>query len=373
MPKVFQLSNNTMKDKRLKILFILPSLKAGGAERIISFVSTSIDKTKFHSILLVLGNIEDAVYPIDGIEVHYLSKKRLLHSIREIFGFIRSQKPQVVVGSIAHVNRVLSVFRFIFRKVIFIGREASVDLIIAKYTNKNRVKYWKLYKNYYRNLHYVICQSDDMADDLVNRYNLSEEKIVLINNPISVDIPMKSNTEQSNDVKRFITIGRFNLEKGHDRILRTISKLNIPFHYTLIGDGPEKQNIFDLAEELQMRDKISHIPYTDDVGKYLAQNDLFLQGSFVEGFPNTALESCVVGTPVVAFKCMGGTREIIENDINGYIANDTEAYLQCIKKALNKDWDPSKVRHSVMRKFSKEIILPQYEDFFQGLREKHNI
>lgn len=362
-----------MKDKRLKILFILPSLKAGGAERIISFVSTSIDKTKFHSILLVLGNIEDAVYPIDGIEVHYLSKRRLIHSIREIFGFIWSQKPQVVVGSIAHVNRVLSVFRFIFRKVIFVGREASVDLIIAKYTNKNRVKYWKLYKNYYRNLHYVICQSDDMATDLMERYNLAKKKIVLINNPISFELPMKVNSTEFHPVRRLITIGRLNREKGHERLLHELSKLKVPFHYTIVGDGPEKENIFNLAKILDLTNKITHVPYTNDVAKFLGENDLFLQGSFVEGFPNTALESCVVGTPVIAFACMGGTREIIENGVNGFIANDSSQYHEYVEKALALEWDPKSVRSSVTKKFSKDIILPKYEEFFQSLERKSNL
>lgn len=359
-----------MKDNRLKILFILPSLKAGGAERIISFVSSSIDRTKFHSILLVLGNIEDAVYPVEGIEVHYLSKSRLIHSISEIFGFIRSEKPEVVVGSIAHVNRVLSVFRFVFRKIIFVGREASVDLIIARYTNKDRVKYWKLYKNYYKNLHYVICQSQDMATDLMDRYELPSKKIVLINNPISVDLPIKNKSIKENKTKRLITIGRLNREKGHFRLLEVISKLKIPIIYTLIGDGPEKENIFELANKLGLSNKIEHIPFTKNVGKYLAESDVFIQGSFVEGFPNTVLESCVVGTPVVAFSCMGGTREIIEPEINGYIAHDQDEFLSYLEKSLSRNWEPEIIRTSVTKKFSKDLILPQYESFFTRLEKK---
>ena len=44
---------------------------------------------------------------------------------------------------------------------------------------------------------------------------------------------------------------------------------------------------------------------------YLSDSDFFIQGSYVEGFPNSVLESCSVGTPVIAFNCPGGTKEII--------------------------------------------------------------
>ena len=47
---------------KIKILFILPSLSAGGAERVISFVSQNIDPDKFHPVLLVAGFEKDTVW-----------------------------------------------------------------------------------------------------------------------------------------------------------------------------------------------------------------------------------------------------------------------------------------------------------------------
>jgi len=184
---------------------------------------------------------------------------------------------------------------------------------------------------------------------------------------------MKVNSIDLDPVKRLITIGRLNREKGHERLLHELSKLKVPFHYTIVGDGPEKENIFKLAKTLDLTNKITHVPYTNNVAKFLGENDLFLQGSFVEGFPNTALESCVVGTPVIAFECMGGTREIIENGVNGFIANDSTQYHEYVEKALAIEWDPKSVRSSVTKKFSKDIILPKYEEFFQSLEKKYNL
>ena len=161
---------------KIKILFILPSLKAGGAERVISTISRKLNKAKFETTLVVLGYKKDAVYPIDGIDVVFLNRPRLLKSIGPLCNVIKDRKPDIVVGSIAHINRLLSIIKLYFRKTIFVGREASIGSVITKYNKPRRIEYWRLYKNYYRFLDKTICQSKDMADQLFSSNKLSREK-----------------------------------------------------------------------------------------------------------------------------------------------------------------------------------------------------
>jgi glycosyltransferase involved in cell wall biosynthesis len=87
-----------------------------------------------------------------------------------------------------------------------------------------------------------------------------------------------------------------------------------------------------------------------------------LQGSYSEGFPNALLESCVVGTPVIAFNVPGGTKEIIEDGVNGFLVKNENEFLEKLND--NRIWDPEAIRESVVRKFSKEKILKQYENLF---------
>jgi glycosyltransferase involved in cell wall biosynthesis len=89
---------------------------------------------------------------------------------------------------------------------------------------------------------------------------------------------------------------------------------------------------------------------------------MFLQGSYVEGFPNALLESCVVGTPVIAFNAPGGTKEIVENGINGFLVYDEGEFIEKLKG--NRVWSPKEIRESVYRKFNKDKILMQYEQLF---------
>jgi glycosyltransferase involved in cell wall biosynthesis len=352
-------------DKQIKILFILPSLRAGGAERVISFIATHLDKQKFKSILVVIGKAEDAVYETQGIEVLFLNKNRVLTGIPELFKNILITKPQIVVGSITHVNRVIAVFSLFFPKIKFVGREASVLSIMNKFPTVNRKFTYLFFKKYHKYLDAVICQSEDMSEDLVMNYCVSKNKIHIINNPISENFIVKKKKNQPNKIKQLITIGRLSKEKGHLRLLKILAKLDIPYHYTIIGTGSEKDKILELAKKLNISDKITYIPHTNNVARYLAESDLFLQGSYVEGFPNVLLESCAVGTPVIAFEAPGGTKEIIIENVNGCLVKNEQDYINCIEQMTSKNnFDPIIVNQSVQKKYSKDIIIKKYEKKF---------
>ena len=169
-----------------------------------------------------------------------------------------------------------------------------------------------------------------MANELLEIYPIKKKKVVVINNPISDDFSVKDTTDSTSLKTQFITVGRLHPEKGHKRMLNVLSKLEFDFHYTIIGDGQEHDTIVKQTQALGIYENITIIKYTKEVSKYLNQSDIFLQGSFAEGFPNALLESCAVGTPVIAFEAPGGTSEILEHGINGYLAKNEDDYLNYI-------------------------------------------
>lgn len=349
-----------------KILFILPTLTAGGAERVISFVSQNIDPERFESTLLIAGYKKNAAYDIKNINVHFLEKKRVLKAIPQIFLFILKNKPNTVMTTIGHLNISIGLMAPFFSKTKFIIREASVISYFSKHNKNKRSKLVKIYSFLshiaYKNIDKIVCQSKDMADDFIDIYNISPKTIAIINNPITKDLPAKQDNFIMNNVKKFITVGRLSKEKGHIRILKILSRLSIPFHYTIIGEGPYKNEIFEMIDKLNLKDKISYIPFTTEVSKYISLNNYFLQGSYVEGFPNTLLESCIVGTPVIAFNVPGGTKEIIIHKENGFLVKTEESYFDALNSSF--EFSTKTVSNSVRLKFSKNKIINQYEELF---------
>lgn len=356
-----------------KVCFVLPSLGAGGAERVISFVAQQIDKTKFEAELLVIGFEKDAHYKIEGIKVHYLNKPRVLTSIPELYIYLKHSKPDVVLSAIGHLNAVMASISPFFKKTKFIGREVNVISVLKEYSQTQRRKLINIpdyIKLSYPLLDKIVCQSNDMANDLIKNYDIDPSKIQVINNPITGDFRLKQKDNYSSkNAFKLITVGRLAKQKGHLRILEALKLLKLPFHYTIIGDGPEKESLFEKLEQLHLSKFVTHVPHTDKVSDFLCKSDLFIQGSYVEGFPNALLESCAVGTPVVAFKALGGIDEIIENGVNGYIAEDIEDFADKITLILSsqQQWRPKTVSDSVYKKYSSKAIIAKYNDLLESI------
>jgi glycosyltransferase involved in cell wall biosynthesis len=350
-----------------RILFILPTLKAGGAERVMSFVASNLDRYNFKCYLIVIGYQKDQAFETPDLEVIFLNKKRVLDGVWSIFKKLATLKPDIVVGSISHVNRILALYAIFYRTIKFVGREASVSSEIKKFSKKKKKKnpFKNFLRDYFKYLDAVICQSDDMAQDFIKNRGIDSKKIVIINNPITKAFKLKQS--RNSQKKQLITIGRLSKEKGYFSVLNVVSKLGIDYHYTIIGDGPEKDAILEHAKTLHILDKTTHITYTNAIEEHLLNSDVFLQGSYVEGFPNALLESCATGVPVLAFNAPGGTKEIIQDNVNGFMVNNEQEYLQKLNFVLSNNWDHNAIQQSVMLKFGKENILKAYETLFLNL------
>lgn len=358
-----------MKSDKLNITFVLPNLLPGGAERVISFIAQNIDRQKFNSTLLIIGYSVDASYDVNNIEVVFLEKSRVKNGITALYKYIKKNKPDILLSTGGHLNTVIAYMSILFPKTKFIAREVTVLSLDAAFFKTKKFDPMRFILGFINDKRFnyfdkIICQSQDMKNDTKNSYKINGDKIVVINNPITDSFKLKEQQQRNNPIQ-YITVGRLSKEKGFERILKLLSKIDFPFQYTIIGNGVEKDNLFALIEQYGLTNKITHIDFTNDVSTYLSKSDFFLQGSYFEGFPNCLIESCSVGTPVIAFKAPGGTKEIIENGINGFLVETEYDFLEKLKDS--REWNAEEVRTSVFKKFNKDLILQQYEDLFMDV------
>lgn len=351
---------------KIKVFFILPTLFAGGAERVITFVAKHLDKNKFDVTLIVIGFEKDNKYDVSNLSVIYLNKPRVLSGARGIVGLLAKHKPQIVVSSISHLNIMMGLISKLFPKIKFIGRHATITNVAQKYKKPKKKSLLSSLINFnqigIKSLDYIICQSSDMKTDFLKIYNIDENRIKIIHNPVTQTKVLKAVKINDNSVKKFITVGRMTKVKGQARLLDVLSRLKIPFHFTIIGNGRNKEDVLKKIEDLQLTDKVTHIEHSDDVFSHLIEHDMFLQGSYSEGFPNALLESCTVGVPVVAFNAPGGTKEIVTNGVNGYLVESENEFLEKLEQV--RDWIPKEISEHVYKKFNKEKILNDYQDLF---------
>ncbi|WP_421809243.1 glycosyltransferase [Flagellimonas sp.] len=351
----------------VKIFFVIPSLRAGGAERVMSFLAENLSHDKFKVTLIVIGHQKDQAYSVDTkmVDVVFLGKDKVSQAFLPMFRQVKKLKPDIVLSSIGHLNILMSFMAPLRPRTAFVAREANIDKVRKKFSAKKKgLRRINLKKIGYRFLKTIICQSNDMYEGFTGEFPQFKSKTVVINNPITDGFTLKEKKNETG-IFAFITVGALHGRKGHDRILKALSRFPHPFTYTIVGNGEKKQEIFDMAKSLGIFEKIQHIPYTNEVPKYLAKNDFYLQGSYVEGFPNAVIESCAVGTPVLAFDAPGGINEIIDENVNGSVSKSEDEFLESlIHHTTTNTFNPEQVRESVLKKYGKEIILKKYEDLF---------
>ncbi|NNK88861.1 MAG: glycosyltransferase [Flavobacteriaceae bacterium] len=361
-----------MNKEKIQLIIASANLLPGGAERVLSFLATHIDKEVFDVTLVIFGFEKDVAYDIDGIKAYYFNKTRIVYGSFRFFKVLKREKPDLVITAVGHLNTMAAFMSWFFPKTKFVAREVSINSVISRFTRYTFHPLMWLGKYRFRFLDAVICQSNQMVEDIRSTYTVDPDKITVIPNPVTHKFKLKQAIPDLKEMK-LITVGRISGEKGLERLVNLLKRLEFPFHYTLIGNGPDREKILNLIAAEGLNEQTTYIEYTAEVGNYLSDSHVFLQGSYSEGFPNAVLESAAVGTPVVAYAAPGGLVEIIEDDVNGYIVDTEDEFVERLN-ALYKDYKfkPEPIRESVMRKFKSDIVLKKYEDLFKDLVATHS-
>ncbi len=356
--------------KPLQLIFILPDLEAGGAERIVTTLANNLPREYFQpNIMLMRKEGPYLAFLRDDVEVIDLKVQRIRSSLFPILREIRKRQPDIVFSGFGEVNAYLSPFIRFFPQTKFIARETNV---VSEHVTRRSIRFfYKFYPSYHR----IICQSDDMKNDLVRNFKLKEKKLVKINNPVDFGFIEEQLKGQERPVlynggqKNILAVGNLSARKGFDNLLRVFSHLmdeNIHLH--ILGNGADKEKLLKLQKELGLQKVFFHGQQSNPY-PYLKFADAFVLSSRYEGFPNVLLEAGACGTIAVANNCPGGISEIIEEGINGYTGNidDHTAFAELITKVLDEPGNSDRIKESIHRRFSLPVILTQYEKALRSL------
>jgi len=359
--------------KKIKLLVLTPTLQCGGSERFVSLVCDHINTEKFAVCLVVVNNARP-FYQLrnPAIEVVDLQLDRVLFSLSAIKTVVEKFKPDIIFSTANHLNLYLAIFKNRFSKQIkFIAREASIVSISSRRAKMPLVYNW-LIKKFYQRFHCIICQSQYMQHDLVTHYRIGAGKTVVIHNAVEeVLLPL---TEQgkpgSEQPPTFITVARLSQEKGIERLIHAVGLLSAPFTYHIIGDGIKRDELQKLIEELQLTEKIFLVGERTKPFAGMENADLFLFGSYYDGFPNVLLEAGAHGIPVIAFNVPGGIAEIISTE-NGILVDDNDiiAFATSIKKALEINFNRRSIIAATTKRFAIKRMIAEIENLFLSYSE----
>jgi len=198
----------------------------------------------------------------------------------------------------------------------------------------------------------VACSNGEFEETLK-----ISNKCININNGIDtkkIDEIIEENNlnltyEKTNKAVKIGTIGRICYQKNPE-IFNEIAKHFKDYDFIWIGDGELK----DILSSGNI--KVTGWAKREEVIKELGDIDIFILTSLWEGLPIALLESMYFGKIVIVSNVIGN-RDVVNNNINGYIANNLEDYIKIIDYIISNNI----IRDTKFKEKVKLSILEDYE------------
>jgi glycosyltransferase involved in cell wall biosynthesis len=212
------------------------------------------------------------------------------------------------------------------------------------------------------------------------RIQFNHRNISVIGNPVK---PVGTGNTQREKI--VLSVGRLIYSKNHDKLIELFCSLDLPeWKLVVVGGDALKQNnmkrLQNLVNSLDAESRVILTGYRKDLDTFYQKSSIFAFTSVSEGFPNVISEAMSAGLPVIAFDCVAGPSEMIDDDINGYLI-PVENYRMFAQK-LTRLMNDGELRENMGKEASKSVkkfeisnIASRYYDFItdhESTPDKYN-
>lgn len=358
-----------------KVILLLPSFRGGGAERIFIDLAGEFLARGYDAELVVLSDQGEYASELpEALPVKILGTNRASQSILKLAKLFRDERPKVIISAITHIN-ILAVLA----KLIANIRTVMVVTEHNPYAEEKRdlAKHIRLLLYFgsfvtYRLVDNVIAVSEDVRTSLLLSLKLNPKTVSVIHNPINILRVQKLSTapvELDSGLFQIITMGRLVNQKRHDLLIRAFCIVQREFTEAtllILGDGPLKNSLRDLACELGISHNVKFLGFQRNPFKFLARSRVFALSSDFEGFGNVIVEALALGVPVISTDCPGGPREILKGSEYGNLVplGNIAALASALREVLAQDVsNPSEVQKRINRAndFTLAVAFAKYE------------
>lgn len=326
-----------------KLLFVIPSLGCGGAEKILIQLLAALNKDSYETELIVFQQrvLGCASFQV-SLPVTDLKKKGAYDTLKLILKLtraIKEKQPDLIISFITYANYLTLIAKIISGTTtpIVVAEHGVVSKIGTGLSGTIKKL---IVRTVYPWATRVIAVSDGSRKELIQKFKLSEDKITVI--PNGVDIKHINRLAQetvshpwfNERIPIFITIGRLSKVKNHKLLICAFSLLAQKGDYRLaiIGEGDQESNLQELAKFLRVESKVAFLGYQPNPYSYLKKASVFVLSSSWESFSLVIVEAMCLRVPVISTDCPFGPREIIDNKINGILVKPHNA--QSLAKAM---------------------------------------
>lgn len=334
-----------MTQRHGKVTFVISSLEAGGAQRVLAELANDLCGRGLSISLVTTGFYAgEDWYPVDArIERVRLNKlvparrKGVFTQVRRLLALrsaIKALGPTRIVSFMAEMNVV----------VLLATWGLGIPALVSERADPRHHRIGPVW-NLLRKVIYpwaarVVVQTESVARWM--REHIPRARVAVLPNPIPRQLlehpvpPLPAGPE-----RRLVAMGRLSEEKQFGLLIDIFAKLAIDFpNWTLWiwGEGRLRRALEDQVRTLGLQSRVLLPGGTREPWSEVAKADVFVLPSRYEGFPNVMLEAMALGRPCVAFDCQSGPRELSRDGTRAALApaNDARA-LQKLLETMMRD------------------------------------
>jgi len=373
---------------RVRLLECIRQGQIGGGETHLLSLVENIDKERFDPVVLSFteGPMVDRLRAM-GIPTHviYTEKPFDVSKRKEVRQFLQRHGVELIH---AHGTRAAS-------NVMHVARQMGIPVVYTvhgwsfhndqSFLVRNLRKMGERYLTSRSSLNISVSASNKQTGVEAMRGFRSQ----VINNgidrnkfdPESVSGRLRQELQLPEDAIMVLFLARFTAHKQPLTLMRAFKEAlpALPaLHLVLVGDGDQKAEAQALVEEWGLGDKISLLPFRQDVPQVLAGADVYVLPSLWEGLPIGLLEAMAMGKAIVATN-VDGTREVIRDGENGLLVDAgnipqlTNALVSIGKDAGLRQRLGLIARQTVRSKFDAAAMTREIEAAYtEVLKQKEN-
>lgn len=367
-----------MNNPNSKVLFIISSLGAGGAEKICTTLLNYLCISYQCDLIVISGST--SAYEIDRrVNVIFLNKKKgniktlekiltIIKNVSSINQFIERKekdgKPYSLITAHLNMAYILSLFLKKRRHIMYIfhNPQSHNNMSVS-------LPYRTLFRCLFQNKKIGVV-STGIQDELVQKYGIKKNNIRVLWNPVDITLIKEESIKLFSKRRPYILgIGRLTSSKRFDRMIDVYKtgELYRKFDLIICGDGELKDKLENKIKQLGMEKYVFLLGFQRNPYVWMKNAELMLLTSDYEALPMCIIEGLAVGTKIVCADCDYGPRELLVDDLARFLVKPIDSvsqYLTCINNALQLY---PKVQSFYVERFSIEKISQRYFEVYREL------
>jgi glycosyltransferase involved in cell wall biosynthesis len=361
----------------VRIAFVIPSLGAGGAERVATLLANEWSENG-HDVTLVTFDVPgtEPFFAIDpGVSLRELSAAASdglsaklgtnVARVSRLRSLLRELRPDVVVAFMTEANVI----------ALWAAAGLGVPVVISERNQPDRPGLGRAHK-LARRLTYPFASAMVVQTDAIASWGKARFRIPIHVIPNPVRLGDGKARRPDGDVQWITSLGRLAPQKGFDILITSFAAVagkHSKWRLVIYGEGPGRPLLERLRAESGCADRILLPGLTRDAAEALSKASLFVLPSRFEGYPNALLEALAQGLPVLATSCPGGTVEILANGVHGMLVppDNVGAMTRALGAMLSdrdlRDAYAWKARRAVTG-LDVATVAKRWLDLFAGLK-----